>query len=424
MGTSFGSDFCSFQKRQWRQLATAFGFLVTLIAMALLRQVIACPLCESIGSTFSDDLQAPALGVIVRVTDCETRDDGAGFDLMVDHVATIGRKESLPKFQGVFSFTEIAPGEKLLLIGTPDVAALSTDNADKDDADKIIWLWNTPTELSDPLATYIENLPLGDQSDSDRLEYFYRHLFSSDNQVSDDAYSECARISLDVIRDRNFRRNFDKAHLIATLKRNDFQSRYKSFLWMVLAELGLPSDAGLFDELALPIIIEELKQTDKETISSITLANYPWLAASMACYVRLGGETAFQVLEEKLFRNQECPVSLKSAAISAIRVFGNDLDPTQMTRAAKALSLVLDDPLAADLVIPDLARWEYWDSLESLSTLFHSPQSAEGLARYLIINYMRHCPLPQAAIEIERMKQSDPKSYRRAVAMVPRVERR
>jgi hypothetical protein len=93
-----------------------------------------------------------------------------------------------------------------------------------------------------------------------------------------------------------------------------------------------------------------------------------------------------------------------------------------MTRSARALAHVLDDPLAADLVIPDLARWEYWEAIPKLSKLFHAPESEQGLARYLIINYMRHCPLPQAEAELEKMKSHDPKSYRRAVAMVPNVE--
>ena len=400
---------------------TYFAFLIggmcVLLVSFFVHQLVACPLCEAIGSTLSDDLQAPALGVVVEVIGCEARDDGAGYNLSVQFIGLVGEQKTIPKFQGVFSFHEVPRGKKILLIGTPDVVSTESDSLDD-----VTWLWNTPLELSDAAADYVRNLPLANSTETERLAYFYANLFSRDSLISSDAYSECARISLQTIRGEAFRKTFSKTRLVESLRDSDFPARYKSFLWMVLAELGEQNDAPLFDELAMPLIIEELKNKNLETIQASTLANYPWLAASMACYVRLGGESAFQVLEDNLLRNRECPVGLKSAAISAIRVFGSDLDPTQTSRAARALTMVLEDPVAADLVIPDLARWEYWDAIPQLAKVFHTPESEQGLARYLIINYMRHCPLPQASDELAKMKALDPKSYRRAVAMVPNVE--
>jgi hypothetical protein len=398
------------------KVLSSIAVVILLAAPFLLREIVACPLCEAIGSTISDDLQSPAVGVIVKVTECKTRDDGAGFDLMVDFVASIGTQIAVPKFEGVFSFNAVDKGKKILLIGTPDVASTTTTNLDE-----ITWLWNTPLELTDASADYIQNLPLANRSESERLAYFYKNLFSQEAQISDDAYSECARISLETIRNDSFRKTFDKPKLIGALRNPDLPAKYKSFLWMVLAELGEPSDALIFVELAMPLIEEELKNPQTETIQASTLANYPWLAASMACYARLGGETAIQLIEEKLLSNQHCPVGLKSAAISAIRVLGSDLAPSQMSRSARALAHVLNDPFAADLVIPDLARWEYWDAIPQLSKIFHMPESEQGLARYLIINYMRHCPLPQAVDELEKMRAHDPKSYRRALTMVPQT---
>lgn len=406
-----------FSPAKWTKSFAAWGLVTVLAATVLVRQLAACPLCEAIGSTISDDLQSPALGVIVQVSECRTRDDGAGFDLMVDFVCSVGKQESIPKFQGVFSFHEVAKGKKILLIGTPDVAATDTANVDN-----ITWLWNTPLELSDESADYVKNLPLADRPETERLSYFYKHLFATETLISDDAYSECARISLETIRHESFRKVFNKQHLVQALRNETFPAKYKSFLWMVLAELGEPNDAPIFDELAMPLIAHELDHSERETIQTSTIANFPWLAASMACYAKLGGDPAIRILEEKLLGNKKCPVGLKSAAISAIRVLGSDLNPSLMTRSAQALACVLDDPQTADLVIPDLARWEYWDALPKLAQLFHTPESEQGLARYLIINYMRHCPLPEAITELEKMKAYDPKSYRRAIAMVPNVD--
>lgn len=386
-------------------------------AVLFLRQLGACPLCEAIGSTISDDLQSPAVGVIVEVRECWNREDGAGVDLLVDFVASVGTQKVVPKFEGVFSFNPVKKGAKVLLVGTPDIASTTTTNIEE-----ITWLWNTPLELTESAADYVQNLPIGNHSESERLLYFYKYLFSNDTQVSDDAYSECARISLAAIRDTSFRQAFDKQTLIDALRNPDMPARYKSFLWMVLAELGEKQDASIFDELTIPLIAEELKNPETETIQTTTLVSYPWLAASMACYARLGGEPSMEFLESKLLSNANCPIGLKSAAISAIRVLGSDLDPSQMSRSARALAHVLNDPFAADLVIPDLARWEHWDAIPQLSQLFHLPESEQGLSRYLIINYMRHCPLPQAAEELEKMRVHDPRSYRRALTMVPNID--
>jgi hypothetical protein len=398
-------------------LISSLAIVGVLGALLFLRQLVACPLCEAIGSTISDDLQSPAVGIIVEVSECKTREDGAGFDLWVDFVASVGTQKVVPKFEGVFSFNSVEKGTKVLLVGTPDIASTTTANLEE-----VSWVWSTPLELTEASAEYVKNIPLGNCSESERLLYFYKYLFSNDAQISDDAYSECARISLATIRDTSFRHSFDKEKLIEALRNPNFPARYKSFLWMVLAELGEQGDAPIFDELAMPLVVEELKNLEIETIQAGTLANYPWLAASMACYARLGGETSIKFLESKLLGNKDCPVGLKSAAISAIRVLGSDLDPSQMSRSARALAHVLNDPFAADLVIPDLARWEYWGAIPQLSQIFHMPESEQGLARYLIINYMRHCPLPEAAEELEKMRAHDPRSYRRAVTMVPSIE--
>ena len=400
-----------------RKVVSIIAAIFLVLAPLLIRPGLSCPLCEAIGSTISDDLQAPAIGVIVRINECRTRDDGAGFDLMVDFVASVGTQKVVPKFNGVFSFDPIDKGKNILLIGTPDVASTTTTSLNE-----ITWLWNTPLELTDASSSYIQNLPLANQSESERLTYFYKNLFSKDSQISDDAYSECARISIATIREESFRQIFDKQKLIDALRNPDFPARYKSFLWMVLAVHGERQDAPIFNELALPLITEELKNSEAETIQAATLANYPWLAASMACYARLGGEPSLEFLESKLLGNKNCPVGVKSAAISAIRVLGSDLAPSQMSRSARALAHVLNDPFAADLVIPDLARWEHWDTIPQLSQLFYMPESEQGLARYLIINYMRHCPLPQAAAELQKMRAHDPKSYRRALTMVPNID--
>ncbi len=72
----------------------------------------------------------------------------------------------------------------------------------------------------------------------------------------------------------------------------------------------------------------------------------------------------------------------------------------------------------SDLVIPDLARWDYWDAMPELVRLFDRPESARGFVRTPIMNYLRRCPLPQAELHLTRMRAEEPAAYRRALTKV------
>jgi hypothetical protein len=247
-------------------------------------------------------------------------------------------------------------------------------------------------------------------------------LFAKDLYVSDDAYCECARMSLASMRDEAFRNIVDKETLAQALRDENVPARYKSFLWMVLSEVGSKEDTVLFRSLVLPLIERDLELADRESNETVARQSYPWLAAAIACYAKLDGDDGLEYLDKNVLSNKSCSIGLKAATISAVRVLGAEMDAFESRRTAQSLALTLDDTSCADLVIPDLARWEYWDALPELVKLFHDPQSEEGMVRHLIVNYVRHCPHAEARSELAKMKRADPQAYRQAVAMVPTIE--
>ena len=55
-----------------------------------------------------------------------------------------------------------------------------------------------------------------------------------------------------------------------------------------------------------------------------------------------------------------------------------------------------DRPELADLVIPDLSRWEDWTVMDRLVELFEKADDESNWVRVPVINFLRACPLPEA----------------------------
>jgi hypothetical protein len=77
----------------------------------------------------------------------------------------------------------------------------------------------------------------------------------------------------------------------------------------------------------------------------------------------------------------------------------------------------------ADLVVPDLARWEQWDYCDTLIQLYQTSEKDDLRLRMPIINYLRVCPLPQAEKMLETIRLTEPVNYRRATTLFPELKK-
>lgn len=80
----------------------------------------------------------------------------------------------------------------------------------------------------------------------------------------------------------------------------------------------------------------------------------------------------------------------------------------------ESLHHVLDRTDLADLVIPDLARWSDWSQIDRLTKLFIEADAENNWVRVPVVNYLRACPLPEAAAAMKKLEEVDPESVRRA----------
>jgi hypothetical protein len=68
-------------------------------------------------------------------------------------------------------------------------------------------------------------------------------------------------------------------------------------------------------------------------------------------------------------------------------------------------------------VIADLARWQDWSVIDRLVELFEKAEADNIFVREPIVNYLRACPLPQAAAAIATLEKIDPEAVRRAATL-------
>jgi hypothetical protein len=142
------------------------------------------------------------------------------------------------------------------------------------------------------------------------------------------------------------------------------------------------------------------------------------LDALVACYLTLKGADGLTLIEQQFFENPNSEYVDTFAAISAIRFLATEKKDIPRERILAALHKVLDRPTLADLVIPDLARWEDWSVIDKMVELFKNATEESKWVRVPVVSYLQVCPKPEAKVAIEELKTIDPESVRRAETLL------
>ena len=85
-----------------------------------------------------------------------------------------------------------------------------------------------------------------------------------------------------------------------------------------------------------------------------------------------------------------------------------------MDRLKQGMRLMLDRPELADLVIPDLARWEDWTITDKLVDLFKNADEKTSWVRVPVVQYLLANPDPKMEELISELEKIDGDAVRRA----------
>ncbi len=384
-------------------------FIASLVALAACLAppagARACPFCSAVSLTFAQEIAQSEAAVIARLVEPPP-------------AAAVNRLEGpLPK--GKFEAVEVIKGGDLVAAaghaagGKPIEAIMLEDKPVGTlfllmaiEPERLVW--SSPIRLSDRGVTYIQALAGLPEKGPDRLAFFMQHLEDEDEALARDAYDEFAVSPYDDI--KGLADRMDAEQLLAWIENPKVQANRRRLYATMLGACGTKADA----ERIAAILAGTGPAAEQAEVRG-------GLDALIACYVALQGAEALDLVDELFLRrgerDKEIPFTETYAAVMALRFLGEESDLVPRERVLASLRLLLDEPKLADLVIADLARWQDWSVADRLVGIFKDAKADNIFVREPIVNYLRACPLPEAAAAIEELAVIDPEAVRRAATL-------
>ncbi len=351
---------------------------------------VACPFCSAVNVTFSEEIKNNDTAAIVK---------------LVEH-APKHKGEELEFAKATFEVTDVLKGTEHVKVGDRlktiyiGEAKLGSEFLTMGILPPVLE-WGPPIELTDRSKKYLHELMNLPEKGVKRMEFFLGHLESADPLISRDAYDEFATTPYDGVKE--LKSKMDRKHLIQRLKDPKTDSQHRRLYFTLLGVCGTKEDISLLEEL--------LKSDDRELKTG--------LDAMVACYLTLAGEDGLPLIAEHYLKNEKMEFTDQYQAIQAIRFHGEQGGVIKKEKLAAVLRHMLDRPKYADLVVPDLARWEDWSVMNRLYELFRDADAESLWVREPIVNYMKACPLPKAKEYLAEFQKIDPKAVKRAAGYAP-----
>lgn len=354
----------------------------------------ACPFCAAVSQTFTeeiDSMDAVVIGTLVKLP----KKSEAGTD---------AASRETPK--ATFQIVQVVKGGKFLLETTTiETIYFGDGQLGKPflimgvDPPKL--MWSTPLQLTERARKYIPELLALPKEGVKRLEFFQNHLEDNDEMLARDAYDEFAKAPYPTV--IALKPKMDHKRIVEWIQDGDIPASRRRLYLTMLGVCGSDKD--------LPMLEKMLRSEDRKAKAG--------LDAMIGCYLTLMGPEGMPLVEELFLKNDKAEYADTYAAIMALRFHGGETDVIPKKRILEGLRYMLDRPQLADLVIPDLARWEDWGSMPRLVKLFIEADDKSSWVRVPVINYLRACPDPEAAAQIKELEKIDPAAVKRANTFFP-----
>jgi hypothetical protein len=346
-------------------------------------RVDACPFCSAVSQTLAEEMAAMDTVAIGRIVAGTETDSDAEFEIV--RVIAGDSLVRIDQRLRVNYFGKAKPDQQFLLMGVdpPDL------------------LWSSPLPISEVAVEYVGAIHDLPTSSIDRLKFFLQYLEHPDSLLARDAYDEFAKAPYADI--KTLGEQFDRPQLLAWIQDTSLPPDRKRLYLVMLGVCGKVEDADLLEKM--------LRSEDDNMRAG--------LDAMIACYATLKGEAGLDLIDELFLENTQSQYADTYAAIMALRFHGTDGGVIEQERVLQSMRLILNRPELADLVIPDLARWEDWSQIDKLVELFKTADDKSSWVRVPVINYLRACPKPEAEQQLEVLKELDPAAFKRATSFFP-----
>lgn len=354
----------------------------------------ACPFCSAVTLTFGEEMKQADVAVLAKLV------ERAEVPMDPTASAVPGAVDSK------FEIIDVLKGDKLL----GDKRTLNAVYFGKDPIGTQFLIigveppalkWSAPIKLGDRGVDYIKKSSKLPEDGADRLVFFQDFLNDEDSVLAQDAYDEFAKADYEVV--KALKPRMDRQQLLAWIQDPEMPASRRRLFFTMLGVCGEKEDVAVLERM--------LKSDDKKSRTG--------LDAMIASYLTLKGPEGMDLVEDLFIKNDKTPFTETYKAIMALRFLGEDESAVPRKRVLQALRLMLERPKYADLVIPDLARWEDWEAMPRLVQLFKEATKENSWVRVPVLRYLDACPLPESEAHAEALAKLDPAAARRAASFFP-----
>jgi hypothetical protein len=367
--------------------------LSIVLAMGLMMPAVAqaCPFCNAQTKTLSEELDSSDVVVVAKLVKGPSKEaiaaGNADAESFFDIVNVLKGGDVVGKTRQiqVLYFGQQPAGTQFLVFGI--------------DPKKVQWA--TPNALSPRAVKYVSQLTKLPKNGADRLAFFQEYLEDQESLLATDAYDEFARAPYSEVKDLKDRMHHDR--LMEWIKDPEVPASRRRLYLTMLGVCGRPDDIAVLEAM--------IKSSDRQVRTA--------LDALVACYLILKGPTGMALVEDLFLKNKDAEYTDTYAAIMAVRFLGQETTAVPKEHLLRGLRAMLDRPQLADLVIPDLARWQDWSAMDKLVELFKKADDESSWVKVPVVNYLRACPKPEAKAYLAELAKLDPESVKRANSFFP-----
>jgi hypothetical protein len=347
--------------------------------------VHACPFCAAINATFAEQIDKHEVVVIANLIEApaELTEDAQEYPKGKFKIARVIKGNEFVQ-PGMTFQTQLVGSypldEQFLVMGVepPNV------------------FWSTPMKTTERIVKYLLEARQLPAKGPERLVFFQEYFEDEESILAFDAYDEFAVADYrDLIA---MKEQIKRDKILGWINNPETRVDRRRLYFTMLGVCGTQEDVAMLESF--------INSNDSEKLAG--------LDSLVACYLTLKGEAGVGLIEEKFLKNPEVDFVDTNAVISALRFHGTEVSIIPRSRITAAVRLLLDRPNMADMIIPDLARWEDWSVMERLVKMFKETDQDSEWIRVPVITYLRACPRPEAKEYIKELAKIDPDAVRRA----------
>jgi len=420
-----------FTQRHRQSSVASAALAVILLLTAIFRNAPACPFCLSPPQTLAEQISRADLVLIAELVRFEVYDHGTRPESTLRirkylrGQETAARQERLSIGQPIFVQSEAAgaPGDLFLMYGTfPEYSvpgsastfASTSTNSDAGNANatgKVVQAvlksdtpveafiqkasflvpelisWNETLAITTDMVSYLEQLPAQADPQPTRLPYFLTNLEHRDPLIAIDAWAEFGNASYDdVVAVKELMSPKDLRRWIAD---KDMSPERLGLYGMMLGLSGSPADA----QFLLSQMMESEPAIEVGNDQATPTRAFRFGAEGlMGGYLLLTGEEGLKQLEETIALPADIPDTARHAFVQSLQfIWSYESDVISKARIQTSMRLLLQNSSMREIAITNLARWEDWESLPVLQTMFAKDCDGDRESQRAILQFAQTC---------------------------------